>query len=77
LSARDDARRDLIQAWQAVRIYVQTRNDHRMPSLSSLLPDDPRQGRQRQSPEEQRAAIYMLSQMYGGTVREIPPKVVN
>lgn len=71
----DQTRRDTVHAYKAVEIYVRTQNERRMPSLRSLLPDltiGRSKKREIQSYEEQRANIMVLSQMFGGQVREVP-----
>lgn len=57
--------RDTKLAWQTVRIYVQMKNDHRLPALDGLLISN-RPARVGQSYAEQRSALSLLSQMYGG-----------
>lgn len=57
-----------------MQIYVQTQTDKKMPALASLLePDDltPNEAPKVQSYEEQKAALYMLSGMFGGKVVEL------
>jgi len=56
-----------VLAWRVVNLYVQTQNEKRVPSLASLL-RDPSEAPTVQTFEEQKAALTILSQMYGGAL---------
>ena len=59
--------RDLILAWQIMRIKLQTQNAKRLPTLRSLLePHHP------PGPGSQKAALYQLSATLGIPVTRVP-----
>lgn len=64
---RDKIERDIVLAWQITRIHVLTKNQKRVPDLKALLPKDP--GTQRQTVAQQRAALSLLSEAFGGQLR--------
>lgn len=64
----DQFDRDTIQAWQVVRIYIETMgNKGRMPTLKSLLHEQtkPKKGKK----QDLQIALQMLAAQYGGRVR--------
>ena len=65
---REETDRDLMLAWWVERISLEVRNTNKLPPLETYL----RRGRKavRQSPQEQRAVLHILSEQYG-----IPLKV--
>lgn len=67
--SKDDYRRDVTQAWQTVRVYIQTKNDKRMPSLQSLI-DGTEPRKERQSVSQLKSAVMALSREYGLPVRK-------
>lgn len=72
---QDQSTRDVVLAWQVVRVYVQTQNEKRVPMLASLLPRDPSVVSAGQSYAEQRSALQVLSQMYGGPIVTLESRV--
>jgi hypothetical protein len=67
---RDQNDQAMTIAWYAEYIRIRTQNANgRMPELQKLLERD-KKPRRRQTPHEQRAVLYLLSERYG-----IPLKV--
>lgn len=68
---REDAHdRDVLLAYRIVHIYVKTKNDKRMPNLSTLLHGAQRSSG-RQSAAAMRAALHALSQQHGIPLRTV------
>lgn len=70
---RDEHERDTTLAWQVNRIYVQTANKKRLPSLASLLPNETAQKvNWKPSLEQQRAQLEDISRKYRIPMTVIP-----
>lgn len=67
LRGRDDRNRDLLAAYQAVRIRVLTENHKQMPSLMDLLEREPR----KTTFEDRKVQLELLAARFGGKVIEI------
>jgi len=64
---QDEHDRDLILAWQIMRVNVQTNNTKRLPSLRTLLDRGQPEG-----PAGQRAALQQLSARLGIPIQRRP-----
>lgn len=64
----DQLDRDRILAWSVIYVWLKTEKDKRMPTIGELLQLG--KGPARQTPAQQRAVLYQLSEQYG-----IPIKV--
>ena len=65
----DQLDRDRILAWSVIYVWIKTQNQSgRMPTIGELLQLG--KGPRRQTPAQQRAVLYQLSEQYG-----IPIKV--
>ena len=73
-----DADRDVTVAWHTIRLWVQTQNDKKLPSLASQLPKRAgakgRDRSDRQTPKQMRAMIRAISQFYGLPMRTVKRK---
>lgn len=67
----DEQDRDIAQAWHIVHLYVKTKNDKRLPALSSVLPQ--RQPPRPQTVGEKKHVLRILSEQYGLKMRKKPP----
>ena len=73
-----DAERDVTVAWHTIRLWVQTQNDKKLPSLESQLPKRAKgkiaERQERQTPKQMRAMIGAISQFYGLPMRTVKRK---
>lgn len=70
---RDEFERDTTLAWQVNRVYVQTMNKKKLPSLESLLPKAKTKVMNfKPSLEEQRANLMEISRRYKIPIKEVP-----
>lgn len=68
----DDYDRDVIHAWQVIRIYVQTKAKKRLPELKTLLSRHRGRTQEAQTVGQQRALVAMLHEAHGGTFTTKP-----
>jgi len=71
-----EAERDVTVAWHTIRLWVQTQNDKKLPSLESQLPSRGKTAAKtgRQTPKQMRAMIGAISQFYGLPMRTVKRK---
>ncbi len=69
----DETDRDVILAWQVMRIKVLTQNHQRLPDLRGLLT---RRSGAKQTAAEQRGVLHALSAAYGIPLQFRPTKGV-
>ena len=74
IRVKDAHRRDVIKAWRQMRIEILTGNTKKLPALQSLFEDEglsEKPAPKVQSYEEQKAALQMLSGMFGGKIIQL------
>lgn len=69
LRRADDMDRDLILAWQIERVRILAANKHALPPIRQLL-DEMHQTSDRQTPEQLKTQLTILSQQLGIPLRK-------